>query len=497
MYWSERQKQLYAGLEKDEAALKRRLITYYSEESASLDKDIAAYYQKYGENGVIKYRTLKESLSNEERQLLMRNCDEYAKKYPQYADLLPIRKSIYKLDRLEGLQYSIMLHQYNIGAITQAELDEHLRRQALKGVNAAQEALGFGKNFYAENADVINLFVGVPWANGKDFSQTIWDNADKLINYLKYDFASGIARGDSYQKLTAALQNRFLTVNKNDAYRLVYTEGTYVMAESTMQPFKEDFEQYKASTAADGKVCSKCADISHQVFYIKDRTPGVNFPPLHPWCRCTFEIYVEDWDKWQDDYVKRHSKNPDKILKSLKSNDIINADVDELVPCLKNAKTGEIVETYVREMSRNELAEYTLKNGWSDNWKDRPQNENVYGLYIENSKKLQGLIALRPEKGCIYIASAAASPNNNPLVNNGQKDYLGVGGHLFAIAAEECLKIDDYGAIYGYAVNDKVLKHYIKEFNAVHIPTRTHEYQFFIDTEDAINLLRKYNYERK
>lgn len=168
------------------------------------------------------------------------------------------------------------------------------------------------------------------------------------------------------------------------------------------------FEQYKVSTAADGKVCSKCADISHQVFYIKDRTPGVNFPPLHPWCRCTFEIYVEDWDKWQDDYIKRQSKNPDKILKSLKSNDIINADVDELVPCLKNAKTGKIVETYVREMSRNELAEYTLKNGWSDNWKDRPQ-----------------------------------------------------------------------------------------EFNAVHIPTRTHEYQFFIDTEDAINLLRKYNYERK
>lgn len=74
------------------------------------------------------------------------------------------------------------------------------------------------------------------------------------------------------------------------------------------------------STAADGKVCSKCADISHQVFYIKDRTPGVNFPPLHPWCRCTFEIYVEDWDKWQDDYVKRHSKSPDKILQSFRQN---------------------------------------------------------------------------------------------------------------------------------------------------------------------------------
>ena len=362
MYWSERQKQLYEGLEKDEAALKRRLITYYSEESASLDKDIAAYYQKYGENGVIKYRTLKKSLSNEERQLLMRNCDEFAKKYPQYADLMPIRKSIYKLDRLEGLQCSIMLHQYNIGAITQAELDKHLRRQVLKGVNAAQEALGFGKNFYAENADVINLFVGVPWANGKDFSQTIWDNADKLINYLKYDFASGIARGDSYQKLTDALQNRFLTVNKNDAYRLVYTEGTYVMAESTMQPFTEDFEQYKVSTAADGKVCSKCADISHQVFYIKDRTPGVNFPPMHPWCRCTFEIYVEDWDKWQDDYVKRHGGLKKDIAKKIKANISDNS---------FNKKTHFITKLGIGEVGLKALNEYISSKSYNINEKLR------------------------------------------------------------------------------------------------------------------------------
>lgn len=86
-------------------------------------------------------------------------------------------------------------------------------------------------------------------------------------------------------------------------------------------------------------MCSKCADISHQVFYIKDRTPGVNFPPLHPWCRCTFEIYVEDWDKWQDDYVKRHSKSPDKILQSFhqqNANMINNGSVTVLMKTKKS-----------------------------------------------------------------------------------------------------------------------------------------------------------------
>ena len=41
--------------------------------------------------------------------------DEFEKKYPEYADLMPIRESIYKLNRLEGLQQSIRLQQRELG----------------------------------------------------------------------------------------------------------------------------------------------------------------------------------------------------------------------------------------------------------------------------------------------------------------------------------------------------------------------------------------------
>ena len=73
-----------------------------------------------------------------------------------------------------------------------------------------------------------------------------------------------------------------------------------------MQPFTEDFEEYRLSTAADGKVCDLCRELAKKKFLIQDRQPGANFPPLHPWCRCTFTIEVEDWDKWIEDYENRH-----------------------------------------------------------------------------------------------------------------------------------------------------------------------------------------------
>lgn len=349
-YWQDRQKELYSALEKDENDLKIRLASVYEDEYSRLDKEIAAYYQKYGENNVIKYRNLMQTLPKEDVKLLIEQMDDFAAKYPQYAHLLPVRTSIYKLDRLEGLQYSVRMHQLNISAVNQQAISEHLNKQALRGANAAMETMGFGKNFYTVNSDIVKKFVDVPWCNGLSFSQRIWQDGDKLANYITTDIAQGFARGTSYQKLTKQLRTRFEGVAKKDAYRLIYTEGTYVMAESSIQPFTEDFDEYRISTAADGKVCDICASVARQTFKIKDRKPGINFPPFHPWCRCTFEIVEPaDWDKWMDDYVKRH-KSSGEYLKSMFQNDTIgNSKTHISKDVLKNIKSFDLPELSAKE----------------------------------------------------------------------------------------------------------------------------------------------------
>ena len=324
-YWQKRQQQLNKQLEKDEAKLKKRLSSYFDTGYRKLDKQIAAYYKQYGTDNVIQYRRLMESLPDEDKRLLMEQMDEFAKKYPEYAHLMPVRESIYKLNRLEGLQYSVRMQQLEIGAIENEQITAHLNRNAERGVNAAAEAMGFGKNFYANNPDISKMFINVPWSNGENFSQKIWNNTTKLANYLNSDIAQGIARGDSYERLTRRLRERFSSVSRNDAYRLIYTEGTYVMAEATMQPFTEDFEQYRLSTVGDGKVCDICRSVSQEIFEIKDRQPGVNFPPMHPWCRCSFTIEVDDWDKWMDDYEKRHGNGQAGKVANRLDSDIISS----------------------------------------------------------------------------------------------------------------------------------------------------------------------------
>lgn len=321
-YWEKRQQQLNRQMEKDEEKLKKRLSSYFDTEYRKLEKQIAAYYKQYGTDNVIQYRRLMEELPEEDKRLLMEQMDDFAAKYPEYAHLMPVRESIYKLNRLEGLQYSVRMQQLEIGAVENEQITAHLNRQAMRGANAAAETLGFGKNFYSNNPDITKLFVNVSWSNGENFSERIWGNTSKLAYYLNTDIAQGIARGDSYDRLVKRLRKRFGDVSRNDAYRLIYTEGTYVMAEATMQPFVEDFQKYRLSTVGDADVCDICRGVASEMFDIADRQPGVNFPPLHPWCRCTFTIEVDDWDAWMEDYENRHGNGEaQKVANRLKGNE--------------------------------------------------------------------------------------------------------------------------------------------------------------------------------
>lgn len=321
-YWTDRQEQLKQTAEKDETKLKKRLSSFYDAEFKRLDKEIAAYYQKYGEDNVIAYRNLLQSLSDEDKTLLMERMDDFAEKYPQYADLMPVRESIYKLDRLQGLQYSVYISEAEIAGYTNAQMTEYLTKLSQQGVNYGMETLGFGKNFYSINSDIVKQFVDVPWLNEENFSTRIWNDTKKLAQYLNQDLAQGFARGDSYDKLVQNLRKRFSRVNRKDAYRLIYTEGTFVMAESTMQPFKEDFTKYRTSPVLDGKTCSICRNMRREVFEISERQPGVNFPPFHPWCRDSWEIVVDDWDAWIDEYVRKHGGNPNAASNIQKPSDV-------------------------------------------------------------------------------------------------------------------------------------------------------------------------------
>lgn len=295
-YWHDRKVQYDETLGKDEKRLYSKLAAYYEREAARLDKEIAAYYAKYSINGVLSYRNLLETLPDEDKLLLIEQLDEFVKKYPAYADLVPVRESIYKLNRLEGLRQSIAMQQLHMGAYEQQQALAFFQRQALRYANGAASFLGLGSNFCRLDSDVIRAAVGNKWCDGKDFSERIWDNRKKLGNTLHTQFVNGVIRGDDYHQLARQIRTKFVKVSQKNAERLTFTEDTYLSNEAAMQVFEREaaVTEYEYVCTGDAETCDICRGLSGERFPISQRMPGTNFPPMHPWCRCFFDPVIPE-----------------------------------------------------------------------------------------------------------------------------------------------------------------------------------------------------------
>ena len=95
---------------------------------------------------------------------------------------------------------------------------------------------------------------------------------------------------------------------------------------------------------------------------------------------------------------------------------MITFEIDELVPCLKNVETGEIVETEVIKIVRKSiLSKYNKRTGWYVNWAELSKVAEIYALVIKGTYDVQGMIAIKYEEEmqAVHIVWACVSPENN------------------------------------------------------------------------------------
>ena len=175
---------------------------------------------------------------------------------------------------------------------------------------------------------------------------------------------------------------------------------------------------------------------------------------------------------------------------------MLYAHVDEFTPCLKDARTGELVQTeVVRVVRKSFLQKYNKSNGWYVDWAALLAENEVYALVLKGTVDIQGLVAVEnnDDVGALYVSWACISPENNKLIVE-EPRYKGVGGHLFAIAAQVSIDHGYDGYLYGFAANAKLLEHYLSVFGADHIGV-LHPYQIAIDASHAKQIIQEYDYE--
>ena len=293
-YWSQRHEQWWDSQEKDDNKVNKKLEKQYAKMSKEVERDIASYFARYGKDNVIEFRVLLQDLDEKDRRMLFEDMYNFALKYPQYARLMPVRESIYKLNRLQGLHQSMNMKLLELGAFEQEVFEEHLLKTYGKNYKALMIELGLGSTFVAVSDTVIRSTIYTKWVKGQNFSERIWGNKEKMLGYMQNEFRDGLARGDNYKSIARDMQRRF-DVGAYDARRLVTTEAAFVLNQSHRKGYTDNgVEEYDIDAIMDGKTSVICRNMDGKRFKFEEAEVGLNFPPFHTRCRTTFTGVLDE-----------------------------------------------------------------------------------------------------------------------------------------------------------------------------------------------------------
>lgn len=184
------------------------------------------------------------------------------------------------------------------------------------------------------------------------------------------------------------------------------------------------------------------------------------------------------------------SENGGIIKSGSDSMNITNVEIDRLTPCLCRNSDGKTVDTSVEKISPDAESFSDWEFDWTEPEKD---GYSVFALKADGDDRVQGLISLINDKNdyAVNIGIVEAAPHNNvhnPNNKSGQKEYDGVGGHLFAEAVRQSKNAGYDGFVFFDAKTD-LIGHYKEHIGATQIGNSQ---RMFIDEIAAESLLNKY-----
>lgn len=283
-YWEKRSTELMKRLEKGTENTINSLIQAYEQATKNINKEIARTFKNYAKDDILTKETLKQMLNKKETEIHYKNLlkvinnnikDEDIKKKMLAKYNAPAYS--YRISRYQALQDNINIELEKLAnieqQITEIRYVDTIKEGYYHNIYDIQKGTGLGFNFSQIDNKTINLLLNENWTNNANFSQRIWNNNEKLGNYLKTQLTADTMSGKSITKISREL-SEFMNVGLYNATTLVRTEVNHFANEAEMLAYEElDIEKYRFIATLDNVTCKHCAELDNKVFNVKDKNP--------------------------------------------------------------------------------------------------------------------------------------------------------------------------------------------------------------------------------
>lgn len=236
-YWEKRSTELMLQLEKGTENTINVLIQAYEQATKNINKEINNIFKNYAKDSGLKKETLMQLLNKRESKQYYKNLlqvinNNITDKKIKKKLLAKYNASAYsyRISRYQALQNNIDIELKKLADIeqqvTKIRYVDTIKEAYYHNIYDIQKGTGLGFSFAQIDNRTINLMLNENWIDGGNFSKRIWNNSEKLGNYLQTQLTADTMSGKSIAKISKELAE-YMKVGLYMAVRLVRTETAH------------------------------------------------------------------------------------------------------------------------------------------------------------------------------------------------------------------------------------------------------------------------------
>lgn len=309
-YWTKRQEERLKLVEKitndNILSLKKNLENV----ARNLEREIRDIYIKYADDNNLSYQKAIQEVSKTELKNLKADLEYYIENAKNNATSkrkeLQRLSSKARISRLDAYKAKIIMYADSIENLLLSEtinaLNEIYKESYLYTMYSMDNINQVGPiaKFNMPNDKIIKSLLTYPWS-GKNYSEKLWGRTDEFIRDLGNVVTVGLIQGKNVNSIALELRRKVLGKGNKGGQlykykRLIRTEAAYITEQATYDSYKDlGVEKYEYLATLDLRTSKICQSLDNKVYDLKDAKIGVNYPPMHCFCRST-TIPVIIWE---------------------------------------------------------------------------------------------------------------------------------------------------------------------------------------------------------
>ena len=308
-YWEDRAKEIIDEESKSDYEIAQEIQHIVDEMNEDIENEINRFYTRYAINEGISFIEAKKKIDAVDVQMFQQKAKQYVEN-KDFSDKANAELRAYNTKMYVSREKLLQAQLGLIVTYAYAQIEQSMYNYMESAYYRAleQQAGILGETLRVSINDVKTI-IFTPF-EGHKWSTRLWSDMDVVRRHVQKTTRHVLLRGRHPYEFVKDLRKDTGATTYN-MKRLLLTETARVQTLASKKHMLEQHgadAEYEYHAKLDSKTTKTCRGLNGKVFKVKDMQPGVNAPPMHPFCRSAVAPYIDpDWrDKFFEEREGRY-----------------------------------------------------------------------------------------------------------------------------------------------------------------------------------------------